>query len=193
MIDLISIILLALLGATLALACLWAPGKRDKPPAFDDDDLQAKPVPTDPRQRLANNAAAILECDPPPVRPDPSYDPVCKPAKLVPWTPEEYVRQGFTPCPAIQEAEKRLADLPDIVAVINPNPTPQEALQAANRNRQTVARLRIDECANLLRNGASLYAVANSHGYSTDSMRKALNRYGYKSNGQPKEAPHDPA
>lgn len=76
----------------------------------------------------------------------------------------------------------------------NPNPTPREALQAANINRTTKGRLMADCVAACMRQNRSLQGTANVYGYaSVDSMRKALSRYGYRSNGQRKEVPNDPA
>ena len=85
-------------------------------------------------------------------------------------------------------------DKPDVVAVSRPNPkmTPMEALQAANANREMAARLRASAAAAELRMGVSVDHICRHYSYKTpDSLRKALSRYGYRSNGQRKEVPHD--
>jgi hypothetical protein len=88
------------------------------------------------------------------------------------------------PCPAIQEAEKRLADLPPVVAVTEPKP-PRKCDVA----RSEVAEAAAIGAAGELRSNHKRENVAERWGYtSVDSMCKALNRYGYKLNGQPKEA-----
>jgi hypothetical protein len=88
------------------------------------------------------------------------------------------------------------ADKPDVVAVSRPNPkmTPLEALQAANINREAAAKMRAEAAAWDLLTGRDPAETAADAGYSnTETMRKALARYGYRSNGQRKEVPHDPA
>jgi hypothetical protein len=87
-------------------------------------------------------------------------------------------------------------DKPDVVAVSRPNPkmTPLEALQAANANREAAARMRAEAAAWDLLTGRDPTETAADAGYSnTETMRKALARYGYRANGQPKKVPHDPS
>jgi hypothetical protein len=81
-------------------------------------------------------------------------------------------------------------------AAVRPDPEPedkpcpaiQEAQELAAVKNAEKARKRAEEAAEFLREGACADDAAMSFGYaSVDSMRKALSRYGYRLNGQPKE------
>jgi hypothetical protein len=184
----IGAVAFAILFVALVIACIKDSRKQPAAP----DDLQAKP-------------ARVIEL--PPV--NPSHDPTAIYADAAD-TPEGEpkvmsipeaistgaIRQqqeassflGFDapvmPCPAIQEAVKRLADLPPVVAVIEPK-KPRKCDIA----RSEVAEAAAIGAAGELRSNHKRENVAERWGYtSVDSMRKALNRYGYKLNGQPKEA-----
>ena len=85
-------------------------------------------------------------------------------------------------------------DKPDVVTVTTTSRmTKSEAAQISAAVRHEQAESKAFCAATLLQSGRHPVEVAPIYGYaSPDSMRKALARYGYRSNGQPKEAPHDP-
>lgn len=94
------------------------------------------------------------------------------------------------PCPAIQEAKKRLADLPPVVAVVAVTKQPRQY----DVDRAKKAKIRVQQAAEFIRRGATPACAAGQYGYSSaDSLRKSLNNHGYWLNGQPKEAKQDAA
>ena len=89
--------------------------------------------------------------------------------------------------PECSTAPSPVVDKPTVVTV-TPRLTPMEALQAATRNRTAAAKLAAEAAAGELRSRHKRENVAEKYGYaSIDSMRKALNRWGYRLNGQLKE------
>lgn len=91
------------------------------------------------------------------------------------------------PCPAIQEAQRRLADLPPVMTITQPKQP-----RKCDVTRSEIAEAAALAAAGELRSNHKREKVAERWGYaSVDSMRKALNRYGYRLNGQPKEAKQD--
>jgi hypothetical protein len=83
-------------------------------------------------------------------------------------------------------------DKPAVVAVTKPKMTTYEALCVANAKRLTTAQARAQQAADFICRGATPSCAAGQYGYaSADSLRKALNRYGFRLNGQPKEVKAD--
>lgn len=165
--DWIIYTLLGLAVALVAFACIKA-GSDKKAPAAPAD-LAAKPV-------------NVIE-----------LPPVGEPYDHAAVESDDYSPPASAldkPCPAIQEAAKRLADLPPVVAVTEPK-QPRQCDVARSEIAEAAARAAAGE----LRSNHKREKVAERWGYaSVDSMRKALNRWGYRLNGQPKEVKQiDPA
>jgi hypothetical protein len=159
---LIGAIAFAVLFIALVVSCLKASREKTAP-----DDLAAKPV-------------NVIEL--PPV--GEPYDHAA--VESDDYTPPESALDK--PCPAIQEAQKRLADLPPVISVTQPK-QPRKCDVA----RSEIAEAAAHAAASELRSNHKREKVAERWGYaSVDSMRKALNRWGFKLNGQPKEVPSDP-
>lgn len=190
--DLILAVALAVLFVALVIFCI-----KDSRPKCSTipADLAAKPVDAIelPEVSPSHDPTAIY-CEPadtPDGEPKIMTVPEAIEAGAIRQQQEASSHLGYDapeiPCPAIQEAQKRLADLPPVLSVTKPKPYRQYDADRVMQAMQRAANVALE-----LRAHMEPKDVSDRYGYaSPESMRKALNRYGYRLNGQPKEAKQD--
>lgn len=158
-----DIIALTVVAAIVVVAALVMRNKANQPVKYDDGDTQPK--------EAEKQCRPLDEPDLPTAQPIDDRMTYMGPAGIVP--------DADNPCPAIQEALRRVADMPDLVVSTPPiKLTREEALRAANAQRATAAKLKA-ACAKAdIDHHVPEAEVAKNYGYSNvKHMRAALKKH----------------